>query len=373
MDFFIYDYIIIGGGIGGLYANYILSQKYNTLLLEAENELGGRIRETKFHDKIIKTGAGIGTSENKHLFNLLDKLKIKYSTNLSEIKTLSTDLTFNMNMAVELVRQKYIELNKENNKDIYKLNVKQFIKKYFGKDFLIKYIKNSEFYDYLNCDITYYIKYYDISDSNHLSQNIYFISWTELLNKLKMNNCLTNYKVNKIVKYNKIYLINDEYYCKKIVFALTLKPLQKLLNQIIQINIKKYLYSVPFCRIYTYHQKEIPPIDKYLIVNNELQKIIYMSDHMMMISYNDSHNTTFWEKELENFDKKKQLKKINNKIKDLNLNIPPANDIHITFWNEGVHYFKPNKNIKNTIHKLNHPIKNIYIVGEIVSFTPLKI
>jgi hypothetical protein len=23
-----------------------------------------------------------------------------------------------------------------------------------------------------------------------------------------------------------------------------------------------------------------------------------------------------------------------------------------------------NKNIKNTIHKLNHPIKNIYIVGE---------
>jgi hypothetical protein len=109
-------------------------------------------------------------------------------------------------------------------------------------------------------------------------------------------------------------------------------------------------------------------IDRYLIVDNELQKMIYMNEHLMMISYNDSHNTIYWKKQLENNNKKEQLNKINNKIKKLNLNIPPATDLDVIIWNEGVHYFKPNKNINKLIHKLSHPDKHIYIIGEMMSF-----
>jgi len=364
----IYDYIIIGGGISGLYANYKLSHKYKTLLLEANNDLGGRAIEKKFHDSIIKTGAGIGAPHNKNLLKLLKELKINYATGLSQIKTSFNNPLFNMNMAVELVKQKYYELLKNKHQDIYKLNVKQFISKYFGKDFLIKYIKNSEYYDYLKSDMTYYIEYYDIDDSNHIPENIHYLSWTELINKLKLDNCITNYTVNHIIKYNNMYLINNEYYCKNIVFALTLKPLQKLLNQIIKINLNNYLYSVPFCRIYTYHPNKLQNIDKYLIVDNKLQKMIYINEHVMMISYNDSNNTLYWKKELEYDDKKEQLKKINNKIKELNLGISQATDLDISFWLEGVHYFKPNKNIVKLIKKLSHPAKNIFIVGEMMSF-----
>jgi len=376
----IYDYVIIGGGISGLYANYLLSQKYKTILLESNNELGGRAIEKMFHGKLIKTGAGIVTTENIHLLNLLKSLNIKYSSNISGIEKLYNYDNFDMNNAVKLVKEKYEQLVKENNIDIYKLNVKQFILKYFGKEFTYNYIKNSEFYDYLKCDLTYYVKYYNIEESKHIPHIKYYLSWNELINKLKLDNCITNYRVDKIIKYNNIYndtndshntfLINNQIYAKNIIFALTLKPLQKLLNNIIKINLNKYIYSVPFCRIYTYHKDELPPIvkNKYFIVNNELQKIIYINEHIMMISYNDSNNYTYWKKNLNNINKIQKLKLINSKIRELNINIPKASDLDVELWNEGVHYFKPNKNVNKVINKLSNPTDGVYIVGEILSF-----
>ena len=37
------------------------------------------------------------------------------------------------------------------------------------------------------------------------------------------------------------------------------------------------------------------------------------------------------------------------------------------FWDEAVHFYKPNSNIKKTVKKLQNPIKNVYVVGEMVS------
>jgi protoporphyrinogen oxidase len=73
------DYIVVGGGIAGLYANYKLSHdlKLKGILLEKENDLGGRALEVNFHGRPIKLGAGVMCDENKHLMTLLNKLKIK--------------------------------------------------------------------------------------------------------------------------------------------------------------------------------------------------------------------------------------------------------------------------------------------------------
>ena len=62
-----YDYIIIGGGISGLYMNYLLTDKYKTLLLEKNNYFGGRALNINFHGNIIRLGAGIGAPHNKSL------------------------------------------------------------------------------------------------------------------------------------------------------------------------------------------------------------------------------------------------------------------------------------------------------------------
>ena len=62
-----YDYIIIGGGIAGLYANYKLYNTGTGLLLERNSYFGGRAYEIDFHGTLIKLGAGIMADHNKHL------------------------------------------------------------------------------------------------------------------------------------------------------------------------------------------------------------------------------------------------------------------------------------------------------------------
>ena len=77
----IYDYIIIGGGISGIYSLYKLNKLHKNskiLLIEKENYLGGRILNKTFHNEKIKLGAGIAKDDNHHLLRLLKKLKIKY-------------------------------------------------------------------------------------------------------------------------------------------------------------------------------------------------------------------------------------------------------------------------------------------------------
>ena len=64
-----YDFIIIGGGIGGLHIAYQLLRRYPTmslLLLEKEKDLGGRV--FTFHNDFMNVEAGAGRFNTKHSF-----------------------------------------------------------------------------------------------------------------------------------------------------------------------------------------------------------------------------------------------------------------------------------------------------------------
>ena len=80
----IYDNIIIGAGIAGLYTVYMLLQKNpnQTFIILEENskkDIGGRIVVNKFHGVDVLGGAGIGRfNKDTLLKNLLDELKISY-------------------------------------------------------------------------------------------------------------------------------------------------------------------------------------------------------------------------------------------------------------------------------------------------------
>jgi len=65
----IYDFIILGGGISGLYTAYKLHQKYprkTILLLEKEGYLGGRVQT--FHNKYMTVDEGAGRFSKNHVF-----------------------------------------------------------------------------------------------------------------------------------------------------------------------------------------------------------------------------------------------------------------------------------------------------------------
>jgi len=382
-----YDYIIIGGGISGLYMNYLLKNN-KTLLLEKNSYLGGRAIEEKFHNTTIKLGAGIGALHNKHLLKSLKKLKIKYKIYPSTIN-LAFNTQFDMEKGIEKIIKKYKKLKFYNNEDIKNLTVKQFIIKYFGKKFFIEYDRIAEYKDYHDSDLEYYIKYYDIKDHIPSPYKLVSISWTDLIKKLKnklnknKNKIKLNFEVTDIKYFSfeseSYYLINNKYKTKNIISALTLNPLQNIINKtnFIKIDYNQYLGTEPFMRIYTYH-KNGHNLDKvlqrYNIVDNELEKIIIMDEKVLMFSYSDNKNAEklykLYNKNKTNF-KNILIKLLKDIIKtsknDFDIEI---DDLKIAYWKEGIHYFKPQKNIKlkKIVKLLSNPHDNFYVIGEMLSF-----
>lgn len=387
-----YDYIIIGGGIAGLYARYLLRDK-SVLLLEKEDYLGGRGLEINFHNEHIKLGAGIAALHNKHLLKLLRKLNIKYFKVKGNVN-IAFETDFNINSAINLIITKYNQIKHTNPTDINKLTVKEFIEKYFGKDFFKSYAELAEYTDFFNSDINYYINYYPILDHKISKYNIVYVSWTELIDKLKRSGSgkiKLNYEVLNIKKLdsndkynNKVnYLINNEFLTENIICTLTANPLKSIIqkNNLFDITPYKYIDSIEFVRIYTYHKnghnlKKLKtvdgiPIDRYNIVRNHLQKIIIMSDKILMISYSDNLHAKYWKKYIRNKDelKRKIIAELRKMFSKSDLENFVIDDIYIKYWKEGVHYYKPHPKIKfkNLIKKLSNPTDNIYVGGEMVS------
>ena len=205
---------------------------------------------------------------------------------------------------------------------------------------------------------------------SHSKYDVLIIKWLDLINKLVQKNCMNNVEVLDVSKEDDIYKVKtttNEYLCKKIIYAVSLKPLMRLSKNIININYNKYIGSVPFVRIYCYfkngYQTTLP---HFTIVNNKLQKVIKINDKILMASYSDSNNALFWKK-VKKYNKDKQISIVSKYLKELNIN-NKIDDIVIAFWDEGIHYYKPMKDLKKTINKLSHPEKNVYVVGEITSY-----
>jgi protoporphyrinogen oxidase len=365
----IYDYIIIGGGISGIYAGYLL-KKYNVLILESNDYVGGRIKEEQFHQSTINMGAGIATANHKRVLKLLNHFKISYKI-VASGKTIISKYKkdFDLNGAIKKIKKKYKQYS-----NLYKLTFSQFLIRYFGKKFRNQYIKYSGYNDYVNGDVTDYIKYKRINDHRiNTTKKIYF-KWSDLINKLIENLNIrlntTVQSINLIEDYN-VITNNKIYRAHKIIFAVTIKPLVKLMKNLpIQINYNKYISSIKYLRIYTYHKNghnfKNENIGGFNIIidKNPLNKIIVISDKILMAAYCDSDNATYFEK-YKNKDKLAQI--VLYWLRTIEPNTNDIDDIIFHLWDTGVHYFKPMKNIKKTIKMLQNPAKNIYVVGELVS------
>lgn len=362
----IYDYIIIGGGVAGLYANWKLNgQGKSGILLEKESEVGGRLLEVKFHGYQIKLGAGIMAEHNIHLLKLLKTLGLKYSTFKSETKTLLAP--FDMESAITQIKKTY-NANKQETKFMTSI---QFLKKYFSITFVKSFVANCEYRDWLESDIGYFIKYYDINDMSHSPYNVLLSNWTDLANKLKLPNCICSHEVKSITKLpDGKYQVDGKYITKKLYVCTTLKPVDKLIGKFINFSYGDYIGTIPFVRIYTWHAKpyDTSKISHYNIVPNQLEKIIKITPNILMASYSDNSGAKYW-KSVNFADKKTQIKKVENKLRELSIGINKVNDVEICWWEEGVHYYKPfgNQTMNQVIKKLLKPTKGIYVIGEITS------
>lgn len=413
----IFDYIIVGAGVAGLYTAYNLKKTHPNctfLILEANNRkyIGGRIHQEKFADNLVTTGAGIGRKKkDKYLIKLLDELKVKYN----EFKVKMT-YTFNPLDIKKIIKelQQIFETNKKS-----QITFKDFALPILGAEKYKTFLMSSGYTDYENDGVEEVLYMYGFED-NLCCWTALSIPWNDFISKLVKNVGITNIKTNSFVTKiedlntrsasvdsssphisitvsndNNGYKVNSnqlKYECRKLIVATTITSLRKLFKN----EIYNEIEAQPFFRVYATVSKKYIDIMKekvqgITIVSNELQKIspIDPDNGLYMIAYSDNKNAiklknymkdsseakSEYSEKIFNLNKiiyKDDKEYINNLIKNaLNINELKLNKI-IGFYREnGTHYYKPLSKIYNNriefIKIAQRPSKNIFVIGEVVS------
>lgn len=385
----IYDVIIIGGGISGLYSFYKIKQiyhnKYKCLLLEKDNRLGGRAGNDNFHGSQVPIGAGIlRKNKDKLLINLCKKLKVplnEFTANINYDKIKSNIPIINIIKTLNKLKSSMKRLS-EKNKRFF--TFKQYFISIFGKKYYDNFKKTIGYTDYENEDMKEVIYYYGMED-NVSGWKGYGLSWNMLIEKLvkcigknhiKMNTSVEKIKLERDDIY-KITTNNKTYYAKKIIMATPINIIKKLVKS--NNSLYNNIGGQPFLRIYGLFEKKCihilkNAVNSTTIVNSPLYKIIPINPDkgIYMIAYTDNKGAKTLKKYAKNTpSNRKYLSKMVSKSLGIN-QICKLKDMKSFYWNIGTHYYKPLKNLKfrnrtEYIKKAQNPQKNMYVVGEMIS------
>jgi len=355
----IYDYIIIGSGISGLYLGYLLKDK-KYLILEKNDNIGGRIQQTNFHGKIVQLGAGIIEDHHPNMINLLKKLKMKYNVGYKESDRLVPN--YNKEEFNKILDQiKKFKDNKDKSiKDVLKDVLKNDTKK------INLFIKSSNYTDYFKADAKMTIKNYPIKDIYDDKSKIYFIEGgnhkiIDELAKYSKKNIKLNCKVKSIEKEDDLWFITDNkniYQTNHIISTVDIKALKNIKIKGVDISyFKKMIGTNNFLRMYTYHDNV--ELNKTTVIPHIFKQMIPINNNIIMSAYCDNTNATKTNELLKNINNK-EITEIINKF----TSATSVKDKFIKYWPVGTHYYKPSYN-----YKKNYFIQNNFsIVGEVISY-----
>jgi hypothetical protein len=359
----IYDYIIIGSGISGLYLGYLLQNK-KYLIIEKNDYIGGRIQHTNFHGNDVQLGAGIIKDSQTNVIDLIKKLQLKYITVYKDRNTLIPN--YNKEAYNNILDK--IKKTKNTNQ-----SMKDTIKKVLKNDNqkINLFIKSFNYTDYLKADTKLTIKYYPINDLYDAKSKIHIIEGgnhkiIEALAPYSYKKIKLNTGITSIEKYNNIWILTDEhdntYQTTHIISTIDIKALKKIkikgLENKENINyFKKMIGSNNFLRMYTYHDKI--ELNNSIVIPHIFKQMIPITNNIIMSAYCDNSTATKTNKLLQNINNKEITDIINNYI-----SASPVKDKIIKYWDVGTHYYKPSYNYKKNYYCED----NFSIVGEVIGY-----
>jgi hypothetical protein len=414
----IYDIIIIGAGIAGLYTAYLIRKtrpNLKVLILEKnEKRIGGRMGTELFYGSNVSMGAGIGRfKKDKLLMSLLNELDVpykKFETNTGE--SLDLQGKCNVKKLFLMIKKTYNEQRKKG--IIIHKTFKEFAKPLLGESGYINFLACSGYTDYENSDIYDVLYNYGFED-NYDNFTGVGIPWNLLLSKLvekikpikiKKNNLVYNFYKNeddnfivesRVTKKTKgVKSAKDEkvekdvtfvtfvkYISKKIVFAANkdvLYPLIKNNKNSIYEQLFNQIQGQPFLRIYgKFSKSSIPILKKYItsptmVVKGPLHKVISINpdNGVYMIVYTDNKSANYLYPYIKN---NKKNRKFLCTLFEETFSIPKKslelNDIVSFWWPVGTHYYlpltRPYKNRIDFIKAAQNPEKGVFVVGEMVA------
>lgn len=390
----IYDEIVIGAGVAGLY--WVSKTKpTNYLVLEKSNRIGGRIYNIEWNGSKISLGGGIIKASNNYTIELANEFGFNLADGISKYEM------------IDWVKEYGDKSDKPNEDDFYILhtNLIKYLKKIYQtnkkvidndkinfEEFLDLYVElkisqliksNLLYKTYFNSDVGSVL--YDEMDELLRTGDFHFKyikngGYTLLLDKLidivGKKNIITNTNVIEIKKQSESYEIitdtNIIYRTKKIILA------TESVNKIIYnfsnpetTNKLNQLYQIVsgsnYIRIYSYHTNSHGL--KYSYKTSGLAgKVILINDNILMCSYTEELDAIRLKKLLENKPKETQCEIICDLLNKCSIPINKPDDIIIKFWNSGVHYNNPgyDKKIKKSlISELKK--EKIIVIGECIS------
>lgn len=372
------DVVIIGAGISGLYTCYKALHnkvpKKNYIIIDKNDYIGGRIKSIEFHGKTIQLGAGVIRPSQVNVLNLLKILGI-------EVKEMTTTpiiqgVDINIDESIKKIKDVYDKNRNEIDK-LY-LNFFQFLNLYFDPEFVRKIVLASEFNDYLEADVHDTIYEYPLDDILVCKKKNYYIEggWIKLVERLveiigreiiELNTEVKEIRKIKdgyeLVIFDKIKMIKSIMKCKYLVVAgdISIKNI-KWNVPLEYIDTLNYIGSIPFMRVYTYHDKY--KLNNMIKTSSFLDKIIPIDENILMAGYCDSMRAVHLKKLLEsNPGNSKMLidKLIHQTISDM----PKTLDLFYKYWAIGIHYYIPHDDKKLKTNFWNEG--RIIFLGEMVS------
>lgn len=367
VDIPIYDFIIIGSGISGLYTFTKLKERFadsKIILLEKNNYIGGRAECVDFYGTTISLGAGIVRPTDKHLLQLCKTLNVQVKSFKKSTKNKMGTLSKRKKLKInDIIYQKYLQNSAYIEK--YNLNFIQFFYSFFDPSFVTFFIHHSEYTDYFDANVQKTIYEYPLDEiliCDEEREMLYLDgNWISLTRKLVEKIGTQNILLNQQVYYVKIGRDNLVKLKTKTNLTVKCKKLfmcgDKSMDNIHFVNcssIEKTLLnigSVPFTRIYAYFKQKSPVTESTKSALDWTDKQIPINQHVSMVAYNDSEKATLCSK-ITN----QNCLSLIRKLTSMNMD-----DYIHRFWLHGVHYYKTNTEIKQSW------FDPVVILGEIVS------
>jgi protoporphyrinogen oxidase len=393
----LYDIIIIGGGVSGLYTAYNLLTKnplLKIMILEKNNYLGGRIKtfnkKINNHNYIWEEGAGRLNDNHHLLIKLINDLNLK--DNLSKI---SSEISFypshgynTKNNIKYINKSPYIYINKIIKHS--KKNKKEYLQQFTFKEYALQILNKNEVKFILD-SFGYYAQLIKMNAYNAIklfnmgmnpSLQFYHLNpgFNILIQKLEeqLQNCTILLNKNVLnIEYDIFFRVILDDICYKSKICILAIPKPDLLNFSILNSIKKELNSINYkslCRIYSIFKKEdiwFKNIGKTTTNNNSRYIIpIDKENGLIMISYSDSKFANYWNKLYMN-NEKIFIKKLKNNIyKTFHKKIENPIFTRISYWPCAIGFWKKNRDSSILSKKIIEPTKiPLFICGENYSET----
>lgn len=367
-----YDYVIVGSGPAGIYTAYMtkkMNPSASIVILESDNQIGGRTKNTLWNDKIINLGAEHIRKKDRHLIRLIDELKIPKKTERVDI--ISSKSKNWLNEKINAIKD-YVAKNKSlRNSHTAETIIKDKILKNDYDEFINSY----GYTDFTKSDIVDTVDHYGFEDFVSEGDLFYKIDWNMLLHKMIGNiPVIFGSSVCEISQKDKgvcVVCANEQvYFAKKVYFAGNIQTAKMIFKnhhkKNLLDNIDYYSFAKVFIKTSYDFFKEHKNNTEIMYTRGPLQRIIRFEKNLYCI-YVDSNYTIDILKNLHDrewYDHQlSRLFQLPNDFKIL--------DVKAMHWNLGTHYFKPlhpgyqdREKFRKSIQEFDN---NIYIVGEMIS------